>query len=84
MVTLQNIENKGTTAVKRLRSEKLAKGLPFMINSKELPSSQCYLEYPNGSIQLVALSKNARDFDVIRELSLQENRQLRTKFGLPD
>ncbi len=82
MATLQNIEKKGTAAVKRLRSQKLAKGLPFMINSKELPSTQCYLEYPNGSIQLVALSKNARDFDVIRELSLQEIKRLRVRFKL--
>ncbi len=61
MSTLQNIEKKGTAAVKRLRSQKLAKGLPFMINSNELPTTQCYIEYPNGSIQLVALSKNAQE-----------------------
>lgn len=82
MLTLQNIEEKGTAAVKRLRIQKLAKGLPFMINSKELPSNQCYLEYPDGSIHLVILSKNARDFDIIRELSTQESRRLRTKFKL--
>ncbi len=82
MLTLQNIGKKGTAAVKRLRSQKLAKGLPFMINSKELPSTQCYLEYPNGSIQLVTLSKNVRDFDVIRELSFEETGLLRAKFKL--
>ncbi len=82
MSTLQNIEKKGTAAVMRLRSQKLAKGLPFMINSKELPTTQCYLEYPNGSIQLVTLSKNAQDYDVIRELSLQEMERLRVRFKL--
>ena len=51
-----------------------------MINSKELPSNQCYLEYPDGSIQLVALYENKQDFEFIRELSPQESRQLRTKF----
>lgn len=50
MLTLQNIEKKGTEAVKRLRIQKLEKGLPFIINSKELPSNQCYLEYPGGTI----------------------------------
>jgi hypothetical protein len=84
MLLLQNIEKKGTAAVKRLRSQKLAKGLPFMINSKELPSYQCYLEYPSGIIQLVTLSKNARDFDVIRELSIPESKRLRSKLKLAD
>jgi hypothetical protein len=69
MLTLQNIEKKGTEAVKCLRIQKLEKGLHFMINSKELPSNQCYLEYPGGSIQLVAIAQSARDFTVIRELS---------------
>ncbi len=79
---LQNIERKGTAAVKRLRCQKLAKGVPFMINSKELPSGQCYLEHSNGTIQLVTLSKGTKDFDVIRELDLQETSRLRIKFGL--
>lgn len=84
MLTLQNIQGKGTAAVKRLRTQKLAKGLPFMINSKELPSNQCYLEYPNGSIHLVTLSKTAREFDVIRELSIQESSRLRIRYKLSD
>lgn len=84
MIILQNIERRGTAAVKRLRGQKLAAGLPFMINSKELPSGQCYLEYPDGPIQLVALSKGARDFVVIRDLSPQEARRLRIKYGLSD
>lgn len=84
MLTLQNIERKGTAAVKRLRSQKLANGLPFMINSKELPSNQCYLEYPDGSIHLVTLSRTARDFDMIRELSIQERSRLRIKYKLAD
>ncbi len=84
MSTLQNIEKKGTAAVKRLRSQKLAKGLPFMINSNELPTTQCYLEYPNGSIQLVVLSQTSRDFTVIRELSLPESNRLRATYKLTE
>ena len=84
MLTLQSIERKGTAAVKRLRRQKLAKGLPFMINSKELPSNQCYLEYPDGSIHLVALAENKRDFDLIRELTPQESKALRIQFKLAD
>jgi hypothetical protein len=82
MSELQKIERTGTAAVKQLRRQKLLKGLPFMINSKELPSNQCYLEYPDGTIQLVSLSKTARDFDLIRELSLRESKKLRLKFNL--
>ena len=70
--------------MKRLRRQKLAKGLPFMINSKELPSHQCYLEYPDGAIRLVALAENKRDFSIIRELSPQESRRLRETFNLAD
>ncbi|NTS39424.1 hypothetical protein HRG84_00785 [Flavisolibacter sp. BT320] len=76
------MESKGTAAVKHLRKQKLAAGVPFMINSNELPSNQCYLEFPDGSIQLVSLSKNGRDFNIIRDLSTQESQQVRVKFGL--
>lgn len=82
MEKLQKIERTGTAAVKRLRNQKLLKGLPFMINSKELPSNQCYLEYPNGSVKLATLAKNGRDFEIIRELTPLESRRLRTKFKL--
>lgn len=39
MLELQT-ERMGTAAVKRLRLQKLLRGLPLMINSKELPSTQ--------------------------------------------
>ena len=84
MQTLQSIEAKGTAAVKRLRRQKLASGIPFMINDTNLPSGQCYLEYPNGSIQLVTLSTDAKNFDEVRELSEQESILLRMKYGLSD
>ena len=78
------MERKGTAAVKRLRRQKLAKGLPFMINAKELPSNQCYLEYPDGTIQLASLAENKRDFNLVRQLSPLEAKQLRMKFKLAD
>jgi hypothetical protein len=84
MSTLQNIEKRGTAAVRRLRRQKLEKGLPFMINSNDLPPNQCYLEFPDGSIQLAALAENKRDFDPIRVLSLTESSELRHKFNLAD
>jgi hypothetical protein len=77
------MEGRASTAVKVLRKQKLMNGFHFMINCNELPSNQCYLEYPNGSIQLVCLSKMGHDFDFIRELDLKENKNLRAKFKLP-
>ncbi|HEX3934325.1 MAG TPA: hypothetical protein VHW43_06570 [Puia sp.] len=66
MTLLQTIGKKGTDAVKRLRLQKLARGYPFMINTKDLESNQCYLEYPDGTIALVFLPKSATSFTAIR------------------
>ena len=74
----------GTDAVKKLRVAKLRRGHPFMINSRELPSGQCYLEYPGGSIVLATLSKTNQDFDVVRELGASEIISIRKKFGLEE
>jgi hypothetical protein len=84
MSTLENIERLGTAAVGRLRRQKLSNGIPFMINSKDLPPDQCYLEFPDGSIKLTALLDNNRDFTMIRTLDEIESRQLRRRFNLRD
>ena len=55
MTALQTIEQIGNKAVQKLRLQKLRSGHPFMINSKELEPNQCFLEYPDGTIQLVYL-----------------------------
>ena len=53
MELLSNNNNKfANKRIKSLRKEKLSQGLPFMINSEDLPSYQCYLEYPDGSIKI--------------------------------
>lgn len=76
------MENVGTAAVKRLRVKTLQNGHPFMINSNDLPSSQCYLEYPDGSISLVAISKSRIDFAFIRKLSFTESNLIKRMFNL--
>jgi hypothetical protein len=81
MTALQIIGKTGNDAVQKLRLQKLRSGTPFMINSKELEPHQCYMEYPDGSIQLVFLKDAARDFTVIRTLSLFEEGILRNKYG---
>lgn len=82
MKQLQEIERTGNAAVRKLRMNKFRKGHPFMINSKDLPGYQCYLEYPNGSIVLVSITKEARDFTTIRQLSLLEENSLRLRYNL--
>ncbi|WP_217606625.1 hypothetical protein [Chitinophaga sp. GbtcB8] len=81
---LKILQRKGNNAVKKLRKAKFDKGLPFMIISNDLPSTQCYLEYADGRILLVGiLSTSARDFSVIRELTPTERDIIRTKFHFP-
>jgi hypothetical protein len=80
---LKILEAKGNSAVKRLRKSNFEKGLPFMLNSKDLPSNQCYLEYPDGRIVLVYVkSTDARDFTFVRELTLPETQVIRMKYQL--
>jgi hypothetical protein len=80
---LKILEAKGNNAVKRLRKANFERGLPFMINSRELPSNQCYLEYADGRIVLVYVkSTDARDFTFIRELTIPETQVIRTKYQL--
>jgi hypothetical protein len=79
MSTLEITGKKGTYGVRKLREHKLKMGLPFMINVKELSSNQCYLEYPNGSIQLVSVLHASRNINVVRELSSTEATQLRER-----
>jgi hypothetical protein len=82
MTVLESIGKIGTDAVMELRLEKLRNGLPFMINSDDLESNQCYLEFPNGTISLVYLAVGAREFTTIRTLSTAEAQSLRENEGL--
>lgn len=76
------LEKEGLSAVRRLRESKLANGLPFMINSNTLPSHQCYLEYPDGSIKIVEANASKADFIVVGEADAEWANKLRKKFEL--
>lgn len=54
-----------------------------MINSDLLPSNQCYLEYPDGSIALVFLNRKMNDFKTITEYSSEQADLIRKQFKLP-
>jgi len=82
MSDLEVLENIGTAAVKRLRKNELAAGFPFMINSKELPSGQSYMEYPDGANSIVTVATDKRSFDTVRKLSDKVARAIRDHFNL--
>ncbi len=73
---------RGTNAVRKLREQKLRQGLPFMINTKELASTQCYLEYPDGSITLATIANSTSDLNVVRILSRAEANRLRASLRI--
>lgn len=84
MKNLSEIEVVGSRAVKKLRELKLKKGIPFMINSKQLPSNQAYLEYPDGSISIVQIYKSALDFTVVKKLDESEIEIVRSWFNFSE
>ncbi|WP_028296298.1 hypothetical protein [Olivibacter sitiensis] len=80
--SLRELAQKGSHAVRLLRKKRLGNGLPFMINSKDLDDATCYLEYPDGTIQLVEQLSNGMDFRVISTLAEDEANNLRIKYQL--
>lgn len=82
MSELEVIEKIGTDAVRTLRRHKLSSGSTFMINSKDLPSKQSYLEFPDHSIHIVTLSGDAHSFVTIKVLDSVEINQVREKYSL--
>jgi hypothetical protein len=82
MSDLEVLENIGTAAVMQLRKNELAAGNPFMIYSKGLPPVHGYLEYPDGSIDIVTIAPNARSFVTVRKLSAAEAQAVRNQFNL--
>jgi hypothetical protein len=82
MSDLEVLENIGTAAVMQLRKDKLAAGKSFMINSSDLPAKQSYMEYPDGSICIVAIAPDERSFTTVRKLSHAEAKAMRNRFNL--
>jgi hypothetical protein len=82
MSDLEVLEKIGTDAVKRLRKRKLASGQPFMINSKELPLKQSYLEYLDSTISIVTVAPDSRSFITVRKLTGTQAQSIRRRFNL--
>lgn len=79
-MNIQRLEQAGLLAVQQLRKKNHSKGHPFMINTPSLPIGQCYLEFPDGTIQLVRINRSKKDFEAVRELSFEEQLLIREKF----
>jgi hypothetical protein len=82
MTQAQKLEQIGYNAIMKVRLNKLKRGKPFMINSPELPSYQCYIEYADGKITIEQINGSGNDFEAICELSPEEAAQLRIDVGL--
>ena len=82
MSIINEIEERARLAILELRRTKHKKGYPFMINCSSLPTHQCWLEYPNGHIHLVTLSKSRMDFNIIKILSIEESDSIRKSMGV--
>ena len=80
--SIETIQKAGTAAVKRLRKQKFARGLPFMINSGKLPQDQSYLEYPDGKMVIIQLSHANNNFIIIAEIPDEISITIRHQFHL--
>lgn len=78
----KKIEQAGILALKQLRLQTFQSGLPFMINSEDLPLDQCYFEFADGRIELVKMSRSKKDFETIKELTGSEQAELRQRLQL--
>lgn len=82
--SIKEIQKAGNEAVRRLRKRKLGSGHPFMINSKKLPKGQCYLEFPDGHIELVTIASTNSDFLIIKNFTNGESIKILKQFHLQD
>jgi len=64
-------------ALSELRKNKLAAGHPFMINSPKLPPDQCYLEFPDGTFQVITICRIENNFKIVRRVSKKEQSALK-------
>ena len=83
-MTIKQLEKAGSDTVKELRKNKLSMGLPFIINTNDLPSTQFYLEYPDGYIKLVTFRQDKLDYKFIIEFNIEQSNEIRKKYKLYD
>jgi hypothetical protein len=78
-----NFDKRIEQSILTLRKQKHLAGFPFMIDdSEELPSNQAYMEYADGSIEIVEFSVDYRDYFLIRKLTESEVLKIQEKYHL--
>ncbi len=78
----KQLERRAGAAIRKLRLEKLKRGLPFMINTDMLVPGQCFLEYPDGIIKIAEADISRTDFQIVYEFSAAESDRLRKKLKI--
>jgi hypothetical protein len=53
-----------------------------MINSPELTDDKCFLEYPDGRMEIVQLNQARTEFITVEILSPEKADEIRTRFNL--
>ncbi|MEY4539760.1 MAG: hypothetical protein RLZZ306_1517 [Bacteroidota bacterium] len=78
-----NFDQKIEQSILTLRKQKHLAGFPFMIDdSEELPSNQAYMEYADGTIEIVEFSTDYRDYFSVRKLTKAEVLKIQEKHHL--
>jgi hypothetical protein len=78
-----NFDKKIEQSILTLRKQKHLAGFPFMIDdSEELPSNQAYMEYADGTIEIVEFSTDYRDYFSVRKLTKAEVSKIQEKHHL--
>lgn len=80
-MTAKKIEESARRKIRQIRKKKLEQGLPFMISSEDLPPTQCYLEFPDGTIKIAEAGRGS-DFKIIEELDFFNAQLLRWSLKL--
>ncbi|SFD63343.1 hypothetical protein SAMN05518672_102709 [Chitinophaga sp. CF118] len=81
MRQLTEIEKKAQVAVSKLRKETLQKGEPFMIYNKTLPKGKYYMEYPDGEMKVVTVSRQLNDFVVEEDVKPRQADLIRNRIN---
>lgn len=78
-----NFDKRIEQSILMLRQQKHQAGFPFMIDdSDDLPSNQAYMEYADGTIEIVEFGADYRDYFMIRKLNKSEVSKIREKYHL--
>ena len=83
MYTHQAVKLKIANRLAQLRKDKHDAGFPFMVTDAEaLPQNYAYMEYPDGTVEIVEFSADYKDYRPVRILADQELTEFRERYRL--